>query len=196
MVSTQSNCTLPFFSLPSPQCHQLDVESLKNSHKAARIRRFVLRAREACCHQRNSQAHAYTGGGKGMDRFNGINSRSKNWYNLARRVPCEPRPIPPYLCLHSMYPLVCRQSLPGTRCLTWAFLHESLYLRERARNINPGLVHEPTRPPVPQRELRLNPMEHEDLNEGRVANWFRHKLLSCGLIWQRVEGICRRFGNR
>lgn len=38
-------------------------------------------------------------------------------------------------------------------------------------------------------------MEHEDLNEGRVANWFRHELLSCGLIWQRVEGICRRFGN-
>lgn len=93
--------------------------------------------------------------------------------------------------------ILCTRWFVGNHCqegLTWAFLHESLYLRERARNINPGLVHEPTRPPVPQRGLRLNPMEHEDLNEGRVANWFRHELLSCGLIWQRVEGICRRFG--
>lgn len=178
----------PFFPPPlfPSQPGQLDVESLKNAHKAARRRRFVLRARGACCHQRNSQAHAYTGGGKGMDRFNGINSRSKNWYNLARRVPCEPRSIPPL----TFAAILCTRWFVGNRCqegLTWAFLHESLYLRERARNINPGLVHEPTRPPVPQREK--NPMEHEDLGEGRVANWFRHELLSCGLIGKGLKGF-------
>lgn len=86
-----------------------------------------------------------------MDRFNGINSRSKNWYNLARRVPCEPRSIP----LLTFASILCARWFVGNHCqegLTWAFLHESLYLRERARNINPGLVHEPTRPPVPQRD--------------------------------------------
>lgn len=55
------------------------MESSKNAHKAVRRRRFVLRARRACGRERNSPAHAYTG----EDRFNGINSRSKNWYNLA-----------------------------------------------------------------------------------------------------------------
>lgn len=52
----------------------------------------------------------------GRDRFNGINSRSKNWYNLARRVPCEPSLIslpPPPLVPLSCCTLVCRQSLPG-----------------------------------------------------------------------------------
>lgn len=51
--------------------------------------------------------------------------------------------------------ILCARWFVGNHCqegLTWAFLHESLYLRERARNINPGLVHEPTRPPVPQRD--------------------------------------------
>lgn len=89
------------------------------------------------------------------DRFNGINSRSKNWYNLARRVLGEPScPLWPPLAAS------CARWFVGNRCqegLTWAFLRQSLYLRERARNINPGPAHQPRPnwPPVPS-EIRLN----------------------------------------
>lgn len=66
-----------------------------------------------------------------------IADRSKNWYNLARRVLRDP--------VFLSGPLVHRPLVgnPRREGLTWAFLRESLYLRERARNINPRAATDP-----------------------------------------------------
>lgn len=120
--------------------------------------------------------HIQRGGGGAA----GINSRSKNWYNLARRVPCDPGlpprpPAPP-----PDWPWIVNVGDPRQRGLTWAFLRESLYLRERARNINPRGSEESlafkSRPPVPQ--------ERYDLT--RCHGAVPAAMATCQLVWTRV----------
>lgn len=68
----------------------------------------------------------------------GINSPSKNWYNLARRDHRH-QALPSLTTLSPSYRL---PSLCSTLGITWAFLRPVIvFVRERVRNIKPDIPH-------------------------------------------------------